>query len=401
MVGKKTIQLLFLIFTVISYSTISNAKTNAVLDKSIQDSIYTVVSKMPEFPGGEKALLPYLFKYNQYTEDEKASKEEGKVIVQFVINKDGEVEQVKIIRSIAPKINKEAIKMVNAFPKWVPGEENGQKVSVYKTVPITFKNILIDSTNWVVNKNTVVFIDSVRMPENFDISIINSDKIIGAKILKPFPKETKEKLMKEYGKQAANGVVYITSNKYEIYYELVENSECKEDPQVPKFIGGNEQLFNLISDSLQYPFVAKQLKKEGKVFVNFNIDKTGKVSNVKVARPLDYFLDKEAIRVISISPNWLPGTLCGKEIEVKLTLPVSFKLEQQATEKLEWEVSDKTVKIFNGKRLPNSFNLGWINYGVVTNYKTLKPGTEQENKKLVKEYGKDAINGVVIIETPE
>jgi TonB family protein len=153
-----------------------------------------------------------------------------------------------------------------------------------------------------------------------------------------------------------------------------------------------------LSDSIQYPFVATQLKKEGKVAVQFKVDVAGKISEAKVKQSADYFLDKEALRVVSTMPDWTPGAKCDQKLNILVTMPVVFKLALPAAEK-GWERNDKTIILLDGERMPSSFDLNWLNYANLASYKVLQPGDKAVNKKLVSEYGKDAVNGVVLIET--
>ena len=186
-----------------------------------------------------------------------------------------------------------------------------------------------------------------------------------------------------------------------MYYALADSTGCKEAAVIPKFEGGNDVLMKHIADSIQYPFVPKRLKTEGKVMVRFTVEKTGKINDVKVVQSLDYYLDKEAIRVINTLPNWIPGTLCNEKVNIVVTMPVNFTLVVPATEKAAWKPNEKTVVMLDGVRLPSVFDLSWVSYANLTTYKVLEPTTKEVIKQLTKEYGKDAVNGVVLIGTKE
>ena len=366
-----------------------------------QDSVYSIVDSMPKFPGGEKALMNYVYRNTRYPAEAYKKKQEGKVILQFVINKQGLVENAKVARGVSPALDKEALRVVNSFPAWIPGIQNELNVAVSMTLPIAFKYVAIDSTNWDINEKTLVIIDDVKMPETFNIDILNLGRFNDVKVFKPFPEQEKARLMKEYGKQAADGVVLIKSNKYEMYYALADSTGCKEVAAIPQFEGGNDVLLKHIADSIQYPFVPKRLKTEGKVIVRFTVDKTGKINDAKVVKSLDYFLDKEAIRVINTLPNWIPGTQCNQKVNIVVTMPVNFTLDVPATEKAVWKPNEKTVVMLDGVRLPSVFDLSWVSYTNLTSYKVLEPKTKEVIKQLTKEYGKDAVNGVVLIGTKE
>lgn len=100
--------------------------------------IFVVVEKMPRFPGGDKALMNYLANNVHYPEKAKKQGTQGTVYLHFVINKDGSVSDVKVLRGVSPELDAEAVRVVKAMPKWIPGEQKGQKVRVAFNLPIKF-----------------------------------------------------------------------------------------------------------------------------------------------------------------------------------------------------------------------------------------------------------------------
>lgn len=107
-------------------------------EKPSSDRIYDMVERMPVFPGGPAALKKYLEENVIYPES--ALGEEGRVIVSFVVEKDGTVSNAKVRRSIHPDLDKEAERVVGSMPKWRPGKHNGEAVRVKYNVPITFRS---------------------------------------------------------------------------------------------------------------------------------------------------------------------------------------------------------------------------------------------------------------------
>ena len=93
----------------------------------------------------------------------------------------------------------------------------------------------------------------------------------------------------------------------------------------PEFPNGNEGLAKYLSDNIKYPKKALKNSITGKVFVQFVIDKTGKVTNVVAVRGVEKSLDKEAVRVIKSMPKWKPGMKDGQPVKVKYTIPIIFK----------------------------------------------------------------------------
>lgn len=103
-----------------------------------QDKVYEKVEQMPVFPGGDQALMQYIIKEVKYPEDAKKAGIQGKVYVSFVVSKDGNVRNAKIAKSANPSLDKEALRVISAMPKWTPGKEKGANVSVQYTLPINF-----------------------------------------------------------------------------------------------------------------------------------------------------------------------------------------------------------------------------------------------------------------------
>ena len=97
--------------------------------------------------------------------------------------------------------------------------------------------------------------------------------------------------------------------------------------QQPEFPGGNEALFKFLSDNIVYPKLAQDEGYSGKVYVQFVIRKDGSVKDVNVIRGLHKSLDKEAVRVIKMMPNWKPGIQRGKPVNTRFTLPIYFKID--------------------------------------------------------------------------
>ena len=97
--------------------------------------------------------------------------------------------------------------------------------------------------------------------------------------------------------------------------------------EMPEYPGGMSAMIAFIRENLKYPKDAKEAKKEGRVLCSFIIDKTGEVTEVKVAKSSGtQSLDDEAVRVVSLMPNWKPGTEDGKPVRVSYTIPLVFKL---------------------------------------------------------------------------
>lgn len=117
-------------------TTVSAQKT--VVAKKNQQ-VFDVVEKMPEYPGGQAALFEYLQKNVKYPVDAEKKKVEGRVLVTFVVNTDGSITDIEVVRKTFPSLDAEAVRVISGMPRWKPGEQKGQKVRVKYTVPLTFR----------------------------------------------------------------------------------------------------------------------------------------------------------------------------------------------------------------------------------------------------------------------
>ena len=102
-------------------------------------NVYNVVEEMPSFPGGQAALMSYLENHIEYPVVAQENGVQGRVIVEFVVERDGSISDVRVVRSVDPSLDREAQRVVNSMPKWKPGKQNGECVRVRYTVPIVFR----------------------------------------------------------------------------------------------------------------------------------------------------------------------------------------------------------------------------------------------------------------------
>ena len=230
------------------------------------DTIYQTVEQMPQFPGGEAALIDFVGKNIQYPQEAKEKNISGRVFVGFVIEKDGSVSNVEVVRGIGGGCDEEAVRVIKGMPKWEPGKQKGKPVRVNYMMPINFK---------LGNEPTT-------------------------------PAE-KSEINKADMKPDKNGV-----------YQIVE--------EMPEFPNGIEGLMDYVAQNVKYPESAKEKNLQGRVLVKFIIEKDGSVSNVEVGRGWGNELDDEAVRVVKAMPKWKPGKQDGKPVRVSFMLPINFKL---------------------------------------------------------------------------
>ena len=201
--------------------------------------VFDVVEKMPEFPGGVQELLGFLSKTIKYpVEAEKAGKQ-GRVLATFVVRKDGSISDARVVKSVDPLLDAEALRVINAMPAWIPGTQSGKPVNVKYTVPISFRldgktkeapaavgiftptETSQKSSDVVKYEGTVSYnnVKTIRAAEN--PLVIVDDKTIDFEKMKDIDPKTIDKMtvLKDkaatdlYGDKAKHGVIVITTKK--------------------------------------------------------------------------------------------------------------------------------------------------------------------------------------------
>ena len=177
---------------------------------------FDVVEEMPQFPGGPAALFEFLSKNIQYPKDAEKAKLQGRVIVTFVVKKDGSITDAKVVKSVAPSLDAEALRVINAMPNWAPGRQGGQPVNVKYTVPLTFR--LNGNDNKEVAQISNAGSDALSGGETF---FVIDDKPATAEEVKQIDPKTidhmdvlkGESATKLYGEKAKHGAVLIFTKK--------------------------------------------------------------------------------------------------------------------------------------------------------------------------------------------
>ena len=241
--------------------------------------VFEVVESMPEFPGGGMtAMMQFLSKNIKYPVNAQKNGTQGRVTVQFIVNIDGSISNIGIIRGVDPELDGEAVRVISTMPNWKPGTQKGKPVRVKYTVPVMF-----------------------RLPDE--------DK---KEEYKPVPK-IEETVVVGYGTRKESPV------EEGQVFEVVE--------QMPSFPGGTEGLMRYLSKNIKYPVGAQKAGTQGRVVVEVIIDANGNVTNPKVSQGVDPLLDAEAIRVTANMPKWQPGTQRGQTVNVRYTFPIIFRLQ--------------------------------------------------------------------------
>ena len=247
----------------------ANAKSATEQGES-KERVFRHVEPMPEFPGGEAALMRFLNENLRYPAAAFKNGIQGCVTVQFIVKEDGSVGDVKVVRGVDPTLDEEAVRVCKALPKFIPSKQSGIRANVWFTLPITFK---LDEA-----------------PNNLQ-----------------------------------------TDESEDMANDTIHNREIMLRPteQMPEFPGGQAALMKFINENLRYPATAIENGIQGRVVVQFVVKKDGSVNdNIMIVRGVDPALDQEAIRVCKTLPKFIPGKQNGQPVNVWFTLPITFKLDE-------------------------------------------------------------------------
>ena len=231
---------------------------------NVNEEILVWAEQIPEFPGGLEALSKYISDNLKYPEEAQENGVQERIVLRFVVEKDGSVSDVTVLRGKDPNLKKEAIRVIQSLPKFEPGRQNGKPVRVYFTLPINFK--------LGVQEPPVVLQQEPQADTDEEVFV------------------------------------------------FVE--------QIPEFPGGMEALYKFISTNIRYPMRAMEKGIQEKITVRFIIEKDGSVSNITVLRGENKDLIAEAVRVVQLLPKFVPGRQDGKPVRVYYTFPINFKISK-------------------------------------------------------------------------
>ena len=219
---------------------------------------YATVEQKPMFNGEDAGKFGlWVFDNIKYPEEAYKSGAQGRVTLQFVISRKGDIKDVKVVKSSGNELlDNEAMRVVSMSPAWTPGKVEGKPVDVLFTFPVVFQ---------------------------------------------------------------------LEGEETEAAGEAVAFAEVE---QKPTFMGNEPvQFTKWVFGQLKYPEEAKEKQIQGRVTLQFTIAKDGNVKDVTVAKSSgSKILDDEAVRIVSMSPQWEPGKHQGEPVDVRFTFPLVFKL---------------------------------------------------------------------------
>lgn len=269
------------------FAAVTVTKQTSAQTKS--DSVYQRVDIKPQYSGGETALENFILTQTQYPQEALNKKQEGIVEVDFILSKNGNITDVNCTNNKYPELYNEVKRVIALMPKWTPAKVKGQAVNAHHKMAIGFK---------LYNKQ----ITYVIIPDESTVSI---DELIEQDIVESDPNGVDTELLSKPKRQSDEDILTFAE-------------------QMPEF---NGDLSEYLSKNISYPKIAAENKIEGKVIVQFVVEKDGSISNASVIRKAGWGMDEEALRVVNNMPTWKPGKQNGKPIRVKYNLPLNFKLK--------------------------------------------------------------------------
>ena len=189
--------------------------------KEIPQDVFDVVEVMPQFPGGAPKLFEYLSQNIRYPKEAMESETQGRVIVSFVVCKDGSICDAKVVKSVSPALDAEGLRVISSMPNWTPGTQKGQPVNVKYTVPISFR---LDGNKVEKKEEPKVINHSIIRLNGQDgkaLMVILDGKEVSSEVLKSISPDNIESISvlkdnaatKAYGEKAKDGVLIITTKK--------------------------------------------------------------------------------------------------------------------------------------------------------------------------------------------
>ncbi len=365
---------------VIILLTFSSYHANSQTD--VDTTVYVFAETMPEFPDGNKAMYSFIANEIRYPSPAVENNVAGKVYVSFIVETDGRISNIKVIKGIGSGCDEEAIRVVSLMPNWKPGMKEGKKVRVSTTIPFTFELISTKEEPIYNNADILpVFTDTItnfdyyiktilRYPAGIpkediidtvnilyvveidgslsDVKLMDSNNTLNA-----FDHEA-IRVINESSGNFTPGYIENKPVRIRLFvsvvfdYSNIDTSNCdvisykyndtdynyfqQEEvtftvvEEMPEFPGGMKGLMSFLNKNIKYPQEAKNNNEQGKVYVHFTIEKDGRISNAVVLRGVSPSLDAEALRVINNMPNWKPGMQRGMPARVGYNLPVKFSL---------------------------------------------------------------------------
>lgn len=348
--------------------SVATKKTPDVKEEA--DPPLLIADRMPSFEGGDISMFDqWLLKKIKYPTEAIERDIEGDVTISFVIEKDGTLSTTKELSSPDPLLTKEVIRRMTEAPKWKPGSVKRTPVRVKQTITFKFEltdelrdklqymHYSMDHVHTPPKMEGVEFADfPAWVAQNIEYESASDalEDIGRVKITvnkdgtteymtwgdsSPKANELLEQLFEgrnewtpatRFGKpvQFVDDIEVRFGPDSKVTASIVDPAEVAATGVYPKFQGGDLKTFRTwIAKQIKYPKEAAKRQISGTVMISFVIEKDGLLSSIEILDSPHMLLTMEAIRVVSSSPLWEPGTERGKPVRVKFNLPVQFLIQ--------------------------------------------------------------------------
>ena len=282
----KPVTLLSVLFLATAAPALAQKPTKLKYPTDDNSRIYDAVEQPAVPKGGPQGYADYLASHQKYPTAAMQAKQEGTVMVTFVVEKSGGIGEVEVKQPVAPLLDAEAIRVIKSAPKWTPAHHKGKVVRQRVTVPVSF--VLAEGSGEVVEMPAPGTTKPGQpLPPGAVAAAPGTSSVIGT---------------------TANGVAIIRPEK-------------SAQP-----VGGNAAFFAWVAENQKYPDLARKRHIQGKVLVEFTVEPDGSLANARVVQKHGSGLDEEALRLLKAAPKWEPALYQGKPIPQKMALPILFQL---------------------------------------------------------------------------
>lgn len=231
---------------------------------------------------------------------------EGRVVVSFIIERDGSVNGIEVLQSPDKRLADAAVGAIARSPKWTPGRQHGEPVRVKYTLPVDFKSTAPEADKTATEVVTLTG-NGTRPKENKTTTEVSTEVVS----------------LTGYGTRPKEESPAAARQEEELPFLTAET--------MPLFEGRDLNHFRMwVMNRIDYPRTALDEGIEGRVTVTFIIERDGSVGEINILQSPDARLTDEAVRIISQSPKWSPGMQKGKHVRIRYTMPVDFRIEATA-----------------------------------------------------------------------
>ncbi|GAB3304450.1 TonB family protein [Hymenobacter tenuis] len=340
---------------------------------------YTYVEQMPLFGEHAEDALRYVASRIKYPGQAIMERAQGTVLVGFTVRADGRLDNIRVLRSAHPALDKEALRVVQEMPSWHPGRQTGRAVPVAFSLPVTFRiagparkgapNGTFTEAPEVVFKsaqyqgtaeelNARLYFPTYpteaqaakaegRVVVLFDID--TTGQVTNVKAMQPISAEMQRKLhqrpvlhplhpslptaaeatvktLASWQPSTLDKKPLLSHNVAIVNYQLQSAADTVYQlvDKMPEYFGGEEALVRFIASKTKYPSAAWKEKAEGEVLLYFVINKLGEVENPEVLQSVHPALDAEALRVVRSLPVFIPAQHHGRTVRASYLLPMTF-----------------------------------------------------------------------------